>query len=124
MPPSNHIQKPLPAIGFDDDQTRSQPLRRDLDTRRKIVDQRIGEVHQTGDVGPVASRAIGVSKMGRRAAQQTRRPLDVAALAWVMPGELHQALPQHPFIVGAVLPGRLEDRVRAERQAWSSRSCA
>jgi hypothetical protein len=38
--------------GFDDHQTWSQPLRRDLDTRDEVIDQRIGIVHQTGDVDP------------------------------------------------------------------------
>jgi hypothetical protein len=32
-----------------------QPLRRDLDTRGKVVDQLIGKVDQTGDVDRIAA---------------------------------------------------------------------
>ncbi len=46
------------------DEARSQPLRRDFDTRLQVVDQRIGKVDQTGDVDAVGGRAVVMRKAG------------------------------------------------------------
>ena len=71
-----------------------------------------------GGVDRIRRRTVVVGKTVRRASKQADRTLDIAALdVGDADRELGQALPQHPLVVRAVLPCRLEHLVRVECQA-------
>jgi hypothetical protein len=71
-----------------------------------------------GGIDAVGCHPVVVGQSCRRAAEQGDCTRDVAALdVGDADSELGQALPQHPLIVWAVFPCRLEHLVRVECQA-------